>query len=132
MKKYGKICHHLFLIPAAAAFIAVLGCAVMLLWNALLPRIAGLRPLTFWEAAGLLILVRILFGGTGGMMWHHGHKNPFKDKWLHMSDEERREFAARFHGFSGLHQGTGAEGDRPSGPGSTPAPSPEGNTGETG
>jgi hypothetical protein len=115
MKKHGWIGHHIFLIPAAAAFIAVLGCAVMLLWNALLPRLAGLPPVNFWEAAGLLILARILFGGLGGTGWHHGHKNPFKEKWLHMSDEERKEFISKCHGFHHLYQGARAEGGKPSG-----------------
>jgi hypothetical protein len=121
MKKCGRVWHHIFLIPAAAAFIAALGCVVMLLWNALLPRITGLPPVNFWEAAGLLILARILFGGLGGMGWHHGHKNPFKEKWLHMNDEERKEFVAKFHGFHHHHQGAGTEGNKSSGSASSPA-----------
>ncbi|MDR2258538.1 MAG: hypothetical protein LBE14_05255 [Treponema sp.] len=124
MKGHGRIWRHVFLIPAAAAFIAVLGCAVMLLWNALLPRIAGLPPVNFWEAAGLLILARILFGGPGGIGRHDGHKNLFKEKWLRMSEEERKEFAARFHGFH-RRQGFCGEGDNSSG--SSPPP---GSTGE--
>jgi hypothetical protein len=98
MKKYGRW-HHLLIIPTAAAFIAVFGCAVMLLWNALLPRLAGLPPVNFWEASGLLILARILFGGLGGLNRRWGHKNPFKEKWLAMSDEERKDFVTKFHGF---------------------------------
>jgi hypothetical protein len=98
MEKHGRIWHHLCFIPAAAALVAIFGCVVMFLWNALLPRIAGLPSVTFPEAAGLLILARLLFGGLGKADWHHGHKNPFKEKWLHMSDEERKNFIAKFHG----------------------------------
>ena len=36
---------------------------VMQLWNHLLPEIAGVRTITFWQALGLLILSKILFGG---------------------------------------------------------------------
>jgi len=34
---------------------------VMLLWNALLPDIFGLPVITFWQAAGIKILFRLLF-----------------------------------------------------------------------
>jgi hypothetical protein len=98
MKRPGRIWYHLCIIPAAAFFAAVFGCAVMLLWNALLPRIAGLPPVNFLEAAGLLILGRILFGGFVRPGWHQGHKNPFREKWLAMDDEERKEFVGKFHG----------------------------------
>ena len=131
MKGHGWIWRHIFLIPGAAVFIAALGCAVMLLWNALLPRIAGLGSVNFWEAAGLLILGRILFGGPGGMICRHGHKNPFKEKWLHMSDEERREFVAQFHGFHHHRQEACAEGAKPSGSGAPPNPPPDSNRQET-
>jgi hypothetical protein len=115
MKRHGKIWHHIFIIPAAAAFIGVFGCAVMVLWNALLPRIAGLPPINFWEAAGLLILARILFGGLWGTGWHRGHKNIFREKWLHMNEDERKDFAARLQGFHHCHPGSPAEEDNPSG-----------------
>jgi hypothetical protein len=97
MKRGFRLWHHVWIIPAAAAFAAVFACAVMLLWNALLPGIAGLPAIGFWQAAGLLALARGLFGGLGGMGCHHGHKNPFKEKWAGMSDEERKEFVAQFH-----------------------------------
>ena len=53
--------------PAAivgiAAFIAIGGTVVMLLWNWLAPMLFGLPMVTFWQAIGLLALGRILFGG---------------------------------------------------------------------
>jgi hypothetical protein len=45
------------------AFIAGLGWAVQLLWNWLVPDIFGLRHLSYWQAAGLLVLCWILFKG---------------------------------------------------------------------
>jgi hypothetical protein len=105
MKKGFRLHHHGWIIPAAAACFAAFACAVMLLWNALLPGIAGLSAINFWQAAGLLVLSRILFGGLGGMGWHHGHKNPFKDKWLNMNDEERKEFITKFHGLHSRRRG---------------------------
>jgi hypothetical protein len=132
MRKSFKRWYHVWIIPAAAAFIAVFACAVMLLWNALLPRIAGLPPVNFWEAAGLLILARILFGGPGKTGWHQGHKNLFKEKWLNMSDEERKEYIARFQEFHHRRQGFCGEEGKPSGSTSSPTPPPASPGQETG
>ena len=41
------------------------GEVVKLLWNWLLPPLFGWREVTFWQALGLLVLCRILFGGFG-------------------------------------------------------------------
>jgi hypothetical protein len=50
---------------AIAAFAALGGAVVRLLWNALLPPLFGWPAVTFWQALGLLVLCRILFGGMG-------------------------------------------------------------------
>ena len=56
----------IFLAPLAILgmllFIALGGGIVMQLWNWLLPSLVGVRPITFWQALGLLALCRILFG----------------------------------------------------------------------
>jgi hypothetical protein len=49
----------------AAAVIALAALAVMLLWNRIMSGVLGLPALGFWEAFGLLILAKILFGGKG-------------------------------------------------------------------
>ena len=41
------------------------GQIVLLLWNWLAPALFGLPVITFWQALGLLVLCRILFGGFG-------------------------------------------------------------------
>ena len=46
-------------------FIAAGGWVVMSLWNWLVPDLFGLRTITIWQALGLLLLCRILFGGFG-------------------------------------------------------------------
>jgi hypothetical protein len=82
-----------------AAFITLGGWVVMSLWNWLLPELFGWKTLTFWQALGLLLLTRILFGGTGrGMMrpGRHGGHGPWRGgmafKWSRMSDTEREAF----------------------------------------
>jgi hypothetical protein len=54
--------------PAIVLFTWLFGELVMHLWNWLLPPIFGLHMITFWQALGLLLLSRILFGswGAGG------------------------------------------------------------------
>lgn len=59
----------MFFAPAAVLGIAALaalgGEAVKVLWNAILPALFGWPAVTFWQALGLLVLCRILFGGIG-------------------------------------------------------------------
>jgi ABC-type multidrug transport system fused ATPase/permease subunit len=94
------------LIMLAAA--AVFGAAVMLLWNALLPQIFALQQINYPQAVGLLVLTRLLFGGIGG--WIHGHRgrgeghlfqhgNKLREKWMNMSEEERKEFIEKEKDF---------------------------------
>jgi hypothetical protein len=82
---------------------------VMLLWNLLIPAIFGLKVITFWQAAGLFILSRILFSSFWGGGNHHHHRmngfhgdNLMHEKWMKMSEEERIEFINKkrkfFHG----------------------------------
>jgi len=46
-------------------FAAIGGALVMQLWNWLLPPLFGWSRVTFWQALGMLVLCRILFGGFG-------------------------------------------------------------------
>ena len=70
--------------------IPVIGFIVMSLWNALMPAIFGLPALGFWQALGLLILSKILFGSFVGGGHHHRHR--MHERWAAMSDEEREKF----------------------------------------
>ena len=83
------------LIPVGIAALAlVLGFVVMSLWNALLPELFGWHTITFWQALGLLVLSRILFGGFKGRhKGHHMHEG--MHRW-HMSSEEREKMRAEW------------------------------------
>lgn len=82
------------------AIVAVVSAVVMLLWNALFPVIFGIVKITYWQALGILILARILFGSfrCGERSFHHHpfsryHRdNPLHEKWMKMTPEERKEF----------------------------------------
>ena len=52
-------------ILAMLLFIFIGGEIVLHLWNWLLPPLFGFRQINFWQALGLLLLCRILFGGLG-------------------------------------------------------------------
>jgi hypothetical protein len=70
---------------------------VLHLWNWLLPPLFGWRELTsFWQALGLLVLCRILFGGSG--MRSSGRSNwrrRMEERCESMTPEERERFRQR-------------------------------------
>ena len=67
---------------AAAAFALVFGWLVMLLWNWLMPAIFGLGVLTYWQAFGIVVLAKLVFGAVGGRGHHQPWRGPRRD-WRH-------------------------------------------------
>jgi len=88
--------------PALVLFIAIFGEVVMHLWNWLAPALFGWHQITFWQALGLLILCRILFGGFGG---HGRDRSKWKrrnaERWERMTPEEREKFRQKWSGRCG-------------------------------
>lgn len=82
----------LFILIPIALFFAV-SAVVMLLWNWLLPDLFAFKAITYWQAMGLFLLSRILFGSFG-----FGNKRPpfgtskFREKMMNMTPEERQQF----------------------------------------
>jgi hypothetical protein len=77
----------------AAIFIVIFSFVVMSLWNWLLPTLFGWRLINFWQAMGILILSKILFGGLRGRPgppWHWRHR--MMERWEQMTPEEREKF----------------------------------------
>lgn len=73
----------------------LIGAVVMWLWNAVLPPVLNTKAITYWQAVGLLVLCRILFGSFGNRKGSGGppFKKPYwKDKWSTMSHEEKIRF----------------------------------------
>jgi Ca2+/H+ antiporter, TMEM165/GDT1 family len=87
-----------FLFPfIGLAAVAVFGAVVMLLWNSILPQVTPAGVISYWQAVGLLVLARILFGGFH-FGRHHRHGPPFmRHHWMHMSAEEREKMRAAWH-----------------------------------
>jgi len=97
-------------LPIAVLFIALFGLIVMSLWNWLMPALFGWKVVTFWQAIGLVILSKILFGGfrggPTGMHWRHR----MMERWDKMTPEERERFR---EGIRNTFGGVGAESSKP-------------------
>jgi hypothetical protein len=72
----------------------IFGSLVMLLWNALFPALFHLPLINFWQALGLLVFAKLMFGGFRGG-WgakHRWKQHQLRDKWMNMTPEEREKF----------------------------------------
>jgi len=78
----------------------ILGFFIMILWNWLMPIIFGLPEITYWQAWGLFLFTKLLFG-TGKHHRYHCHsgkrnerrqkmKAKFK-KWLDTEEDEIKQ-----------------------------------------
>jgi hypothetical protein len=87
----------IFLVPLAILaiplFIAIGGEIVLHLWNWLLPSLFGWRQITFWQAVGILVLCRILFGGFGRRGFYRSNfRRRIAERWKRRTPEERERF----------------------------------------
>ena len=90
-----------FVLIAVVAFSAF-SFLIMRLWNWLMPVVFGLHLIGFWQAAGILFLSKILFGGFRprfgpGMHW----RRRMMERWEHMTPEEREKFRGGMRGRCG-------------------------------
>jgi hypothetical protein len=87
----------------------LLGAVIKWLWNAILPETLNANPISYWQAVGLFVLCKILFGGFarpggGPNKWNRWRNTDeramgpgvgfraWRNKWMAMSDEERQKF----------------------------------------
>lgn len=111
MKKVFYRGRFIFIPLAVVAFLSLVSFAVMTLWNCLVPGIFGYSVITFWQAMGLFVLCKLLFGfGKGGrgcgpcgggrapwMRWR------MKEKLANMTPEEREAFKQKMKERCGHH-----------------------------
>jgi hypothetical protein len=106
--------------PLIVLFIFIGGEIVKLLWNWLLPPLFGWRLITFWQALGILVLCRVLFGGFGR---HGGYRSGVRsrvhervaerigermaERWDRMTPEERERFRQGMRGRCGFGPSAG-------------------------
>ena len=97
----------IFIVPLAILamlLFAVIGGEVVLkLWNWLLPPLFGWRQITFWQALGLLVLCRILFGGH---RWRAPGRSSFRRRMAQRrqpkTPEECEQFRRRVREYFGV------------------------------
>ena len=106
----------LFLVapPAIVLFVWLFGEIVMHLWNWLLPGLFGWHVISFWQALGLLVLCRILFGGFGNSGKGGGRRRRRKaEMWEAMTPEEREAFRQNMRHRCGPFGVHGSESKEP-------------------
>jgi len=81
---------------------ALFSFATMFLWNWIVPDLFGLRSITFWQALGLLLLCRLLFGWKSHSHYS-SHSHLMKERWSKMTPEERKKFSHKMHNFHSAH-----------------------------
>lgn len=84
----------LLCILAGFVMVAAFGAVVMLLWNWLVPDLFSGPQISFWQALGVLILSKILFGGFHGK--GGGWKNDCRQRMQHITPEEKQKLRHRF------------------------------------
>jgi hypothetical protein len=88
----------------AVLFVIVFSFVVLRLWNWLMPAVFGWHVITFWQALGLLVLSKILFGGfRGGPGRHMYWRQRMIERWEKMTPEEREKFRQGMRGRCGSY-----------------------------
>ncbi|WP_208094440.1 hypothetical protein [Mucilaginibacter agri] len=96
---------------AAVAFLSLISFVVMQLWNHLLPDILHVTAINFWQAMGIFILSKILFGfskggrkfGPDGAPWMMRKRmgERFKNMTPEQKEAFKRKMKERMCGYKG-------------------------------
>ncbi|HEY6977067.1 MAG TPA: hypothetical protein VH396_12315 [Chitinophagaceae bacterium] len=97
-RRYWQVRAFPLIILGVLAIVALLSFIVMSLWNNILVSVLHIGVINFWQALGLLVLAKILFGGFPGWRGRHGYghfgyrRKEMYEKWQTMTPEEREKF----------------------------------------
>jgi hypothetical protein len=93
MKKFTNRKKFILFPLLALAFLSLVSFVVMQLWNHLLPDILNVSSISFWQAMGIFILCKILFGfGRGGRMGPPWMRRGMSERFGNMTPEEKQRF----------------------------------------
>ncbi|MDD4991399.1 MAG: hypothetical protein PHR83_04110 [Paludibacter sp.] len=97
-KRHSFLTRFCIMTPLVVGGLFGVSALVMLLWNWIIPAISPLTAVTYWQAMGLFILSRILFGGFRFRRHHHAvnrhfaNHAQFRDRFMDMNEDERQQF----------------------------------------
>jgi hypothetical protein len=123
----------------AVLFALLFGIVVKALWNWLMPGLFGLKAITYWQALGIVLLAKILFGGPGRSRRDYGDRTerrrgrrfwkwtcgedvsdeagtPTPDngkRWRHFRQYWQEEGRAAFEAYLQKREARGSEPSRP-------------------
>jgi len=106
MKNKFRILKGIKIVAAIVFFVTLFGFGTMHLWNWLVPDLFHGPIITFWQAIGLIVLCKILFGGFHGRWRGRGHcggnreqwKEKMKERIANMTPEQKEKFKNRCGG----------------------------------
>lgn len=86
----------------AIVFLVVFTFGVRALWNWLMPELFGWHVITIWQALGILVLSKILFGGLrGGSHGDWRSRRRIIERWEKMTPEEQEKVRQSMRGRCG-------------------------------
>ena len=106
-----RINRGLLFVPIVIGGIFLFTWGVQLLWNAVLPTaIPAVKAINFWQAMGIFVLSKILFGfnkGWGGR--RGGWKERMDTKWRSLTPEEKEKIKGEWQNRCGGRWGRSAD-----------------------
>lgn len=93
----GRIKRRLLFVPIAIGGFALFTWFVMLLWNNVLTAATGVRTISYFQALGIFVLSKILFGFNGGWGGRRRRRWAQMDaKFAAMTPEEKEHFRSEW------------------------------------
>lgn len=89
----------------------LMGFVIMWLWNWLMPMIFGLAQVNYWQAVGIFILAKILFGFGGGSSSDHSEKKHKGTIRGEIGREIKKEFDKEFDKEHKKQEDTSSDND---------------------
>lgn len=86
--RIGKI---VAMVALAIVVLVAVGFVIMTLWNWLMPALFGLHAIGYWQAIGILVLSKLLFGGFRGGAGRRHWRHRIEERWEQMTPEEREK-----------------------------------------
>ena len=96
-RAYLVFIHVFFGLLIAVSLSLLFGFLVMLLWNAVLPDLLGVKSMTYLQGIGLLLLCRILVGDLGLGKGGHHRRSPeqgwqeYEKRWKETGEKSLHE-----------------------------------------